>query len=116
MKLLAGLARVLLIGVSLLIFLPLVPALVIDVANRKFLLTTWPHSVSTIRAVVLVVCLPIHTLAAFRRRHEALPAYAVLSVITANLALMGTDAGQFFCPTSLAAMIVIICDNYWRHP
>jgi hypothetical protein len=107
MRFLTGLARASLIGVSLLIFLPLVIALAVDIANRKLQLTTWPPSGSTVWALVLVFCLPIHTLAAFRRRHEAFPVAAVLSVITANLALIGTDAGTFFCPTSLAALVVI---------
>jgi hypothetical protein len=113
LKLLTSLARAVLIGVSLLILVPLVLALLADMGARSAEVTSWPPSVLFLRSMVLLVCLPIHTVAAIRRRHGVFPLHAVLSVIIANLALIGTDAGAFFCPVSLTAVVVVFCGSYW---
>lgn len=112
-KLLTLLARAALVGVSLLFLVPLVLAFLVDMGNRSAAMTFWPPSELFLRSIVLVICLPIHIVATIRRPHEVFPKYAVLSVFAANLAMVGTDAGTFFCPISLTALVVIFCGSYW---
>lgn len=111
-----SLCSVVLIGVSLLVFIPLVLALLIDIGNRSTAVTSWPPSGQFLRTFVLLICLPIHTTAAVRHWHHAFPLYAVLSSITASAALIGTDAGTFFCPTALSAAFVLYVGSRWRKP
>lgn len=115
-KLLSGLARLVLVGVSLLFLIPLVPALLVDIANRTPAITSWPPSGQLLRSLVLLICLPIHILAAIRHWHNEFPLYAVLSVITASVALIDTDAGKFFCPTALSAVFVLYVGTRRQQP
>ncbi len=110
LNILTGLSRVVLIGVSLLFFIPLVLALIVDIGNRTTVATAWPPSGLFLRSLVLLICLPIHTIATIRHWHNEFPVYAVLSAITASVALIGTDAGTFFCPTALSAAFVLYLD------
>ena len=116
LRILIYLARAILVGVSLMLFIPLVPALVVDIGNRTTTVTSWPPSGQFVRSLVLLICLPIHTAAAVRRWHHAFPLYAVLSAITASIALNGTDAGTFFVPTAISAAFVLYVGTRWRQP
>lgn len=109
LRILTSLARLVLVGVSLLLFIPLVPALLIDIGNRSTAVTQWPPSGNFVRSLVLLICLPMHTIAAIRHWHNAFPLYAALSAITAGIAVIGTDAGTFFFPTALCSASVL----YW---
>ena len=116
LNILIGLSRVVLVGVSLLFFIPLVLALIVDIGNRMMVVASWPPSGHFLRSLALFMCLPIQTVATVRHRHNAFPLYAVLSTITASIALIGTDAGTFFSPTALSAAFVLYLGTKWRKP
>ena len=116
LRILTCLARVILVGVSLLLFITIVLTLLVDIGNRTTAVTSWPPSDHLLRSLVLLICLPIHTTAAVRHWHHTFPLYAVLSTITASFALIGTDAGTFFVPTALSAAFVLYVGTRWRQP
>ena len=115
-RILTGLARLVLVGLSLLFLIPLVLALLVDMGNRTPATTSWPPSGQLLRSLVLLVSLPIHTVAAVSRWQNVFPLYAVLSAISASVALMGTDAGAFFCPTALSAAFILYVGTRWQQP